>query len=346
MTSFHPLSVKSIIRQTEKAVQIIFQLPEALKETFKYQAGQYITLSANIQGEEVRRSYSICSDQGEDLSVVVKAIEDGVFSNYVNHNLKENDTLHVMPPEGNFVVGNYKATSNYCAFVAGSGITPVMSMLKSVLNENETSKFVLVYGNKSANETIFYNELKVLQSDYPNRLFVEYVFSQAHEDYARFGRIDKPIINFVVKNKYKDLDFSEFYLCGPEAMINQAKTVLLENGVEEDRIKFELFYSSAEAEDITSDGSTRLSVIVDDETHELVMQKDELVLDAILKQDIDVPYSCQGGVCSSCIAVIKEGKALMQKNQILTDSEVEEGMILTCQAVPQTNTLVVDYDDI
>jgi ring-1,2-phenylacetyl-CoA epoxidase subunit PaaE len=347
MSSFHTLSVKSIIRQTPKAVQIIFNIPEELKDQFQYEAGQYVTLSAHIDGEEVRRSYSICSAQNEDLSVAVKAIEDGVFSNYVNTTLKENDTLEVMPPEGHFVVDNLAATSHYCAFAAGSGITPVMSMLKSILSSNDTSKFVLVYGNKTPEETIFYKEINDLQAQYPDRFFVEYIFSQSREDNARFGRIEKPIINFTTKNKYSDIDFTEYFLCGPEEMINHTKEVLLENGVDANRIKFELFYSSAEAnENITSDGTTHLSVIVDDETHELVMQKDELVLDAILKQDIDVPYSCQGGVCSSCIAIVKEGKALMQKNQILTDSEVAEGLILTCQAVPQSSKLVVDYDDV
>lgn len=347
MSSFHNLRVKSIVRQTDKAVQVFFEIPLDLKDTFSYEAGQYITFSKTLNNEEVRRSYSISSGPHEDLSVVVKAIEEGVFSNYVNSELQEGDSLEVMPPEGHFTIDNLTDGSSYCAFVAGSGITPVMSMVKTVLQSNETSKFLLVYGNKSFAETIFFNELNTLKEEYADRLFIEYICSQTRDQDARFGRIDKSIVNFMTKNKYKELDFDEYFLCGPEQMIDTVKGVLLENGIAEEKVKYELFYSSKEAADVESlDGITKLTVQVDDETHHIQMNSDELVLDAILKADIDVPYSCQGGICSSCIAKVKKGKAVMQKNQILTEGEVEQGLVLTCQSVPQTSELEVDYDDI
>jgi len=347
MSLFYTLKVKSILRQTDKAVQLVFDVPEDLKSIFNYEAGQYITLSTSIDKEEVRRSYSICSAKNEDLSVVVKAIQGGVFSNFVNTSLNEGDALKVMPPEGHFKIDTLTENSNYCAFVAGSGITPVMSMIKTVLSANSTSKFVLVYGNKTYPETIFYNELKALKTKYNDRLFIEYICSQAQEEEARFGRIDKPIVNFITKNKYKEIAFTEYFLCGPEPMIELVKSVLLENGITESNIKYELFYSSKDAKDVEAiDGVTKLTVIVDDETHELQMKSEDVVLDVILKEDIDVPYSCQGGICSSCLAQIKKGKAVMQKNQILTEDEVEQGLILTCQAVPQSPELEVDYDDI
>jgi len=346
MSLFHTLRVKAIERQTDKAVKISFEIPENLTTEFQYQPGQYITLSTVINGDEIRRSYSICSTPNEDLSIVVKAITEGVFSNYANKKLKAGDKLKVMPPEGHFTP-SLDATSNICAFAAGSGITPVMSILKFVLQSNDTSKFLLVYGNKSPQETIFFEELLALKKHYPERLFVENIYSQTREDDAHFGRIEKPTINYALKNKYSGIDFSEYFLCGPEPMIEHVQDVLNDNGIENDKIKYELFYSEKEAEDIANtDGKTKLKIIVDDEEHELVMDQDDVILDAILEQDIDVPYSCQGGICSSCLAKIKTGKAKMRKNQILTDDEVEQGLVLTCQAQPQTPEVIVDYDDI
>lgn len=346
MSLFHKVQIKAVERQTDKAVKISFDIPEKLTSEFQYQPGQYLTLSKTIDGEEVRRSYSICSTPDEDLSIVVKAIAEGVFSNFANQNLKAGDSLEVMPPEGHFTL-SLDTTSNYCAFAAGSGITPVMSILKSVLKSNDNSKFLLVYGNKSPKETIFFEELLELQKTYPERLFVENLYSQTREDNAHFGRIEKPTVNYALKNKYSGIDFSEYFLCGPEPMIEHVQDVLKENGIDGDKIKYELFYSEKEGEDITNtDGKTKLKIIVDDEEHELVMDQDDVILDAILEKDIDVPYSCQGGICSSCLAKIKTGKAEMRKNQILTDDEVEEGLVLTCQAQPQTHEVVVDYDDI
>ena len=347
MSKFYSLKVKSIVRQTSKAVQVYFEIPEEVTSVFQFKPGQYITLSATIKGEEVRRSYSICTTPKEGLAVVVKAITDGVFSNFVNSQLKEGDKIEVMPPEGHFVIENQKEDSNYCAFVAGSGITPVMSLIKSVLNTNSKSKFVLVYGNKSPEQTIFFNEILELQKEFSERFFVEHIYSETQEDEAHFGRIEKPTVNYVLKNKFKGLDFAEYLLCGPEPMIEHVQEVLSENGVDKDAIKYELFYSEKADKEIEhTDGKTRLKIIVDDEEHELVMDQDEVILNAILEQDIDVPYSCQGGICSSCLAKIKSGKAEMRKNQILTDEEVEEGLILTCQAQPQTPEVIVDYDDI
>jgi ring-1,2-phenylacetyl-CoA epoxidase subunit PaaE len=347
MSHFHTLSIKSIKRQTPKAVQVFFDIPQELKDEFQFKPGQYITLSTTIDGKEIRRSYSICTTPEEGLAVVVKAIKDGVFSNYVNTRLKEAESIEVMPPEGHFVIENQDENSNYCAFVAGSGITPVMSLVKSVLQNNTTSKFVLVYGNKSPEQTIFFNELLELQKEYAERLFIENIYSETREDDAHFGRIEKPTVNYVLKNKYKAMTFDEFLLCGPEPMIEHVQEVLKENGTNKEAIKYELFYSEKDDKEIEhTDGKTKLKVIVDDEEHELIMDQDEVILNAILDKDIDVPYSCQGGICSSCLAQIKSGKAEMRKNQILTDDEVAQGLILTCQAQPQTPEVVVDYDDI
>lgn len=347
MNDFHTLTIKNIIRQTENAVQIVFDIPENLASEFTYKSGQYLTLEAEIGGETLRRSYSICASEDEDLSVVVKAISDGVFSNYANTSLKVGDTLNVHPAEGKFILPDNISDQSFCAFAAGSGITPIMSMIKTVLKTSETSKFVLVYGNKSPKKSIFLQEILSLQKTFPKRFFVEFIYSETQEDNSTFGRIEKSTVNYAIKNKFSAFDFTEFYLCGPEPMIDQIKATLIENGIDESKIKFELFFSSSEGNiEAAAVGKTNLTVVVDDEEFNLVMDQKDVILDAVLAEDIDAPYSCQGGICSSCVAKIKEGKVEMRKNQILTDEELEEGLVLTCQAQPLTSKVVVDYDDI
>ncbi|MGB8705441.1 MAG: ferredoxin--NADP reductase [Gillisia sp.] len=348
MNTFYPLKIKEIIRETSQAVSISFDVPADLKETFRFEAGQYITIKINLEGEELRRAYSICSaPKSGELKVTVKEVEGGKFSVLANNKLQGGDVLEVHPPEGKFVFKPGPGANNYAAFAAGSGITPVLSILKTVLSEEHHSKFILVYGNKSTDDTIFFKELLELQAQFPDRLFIEFVYSRTREENAHFGRIEKSTVNLVIRNKFQELRFKTFYLCGPEQMIYSVKDVLLENGIREKEILFELFSTEDTGEvDTSVEGETQLTVLVDDEETTFSMNKKETVLEAALENDLDVPYSCQGGICSSCIARIKEGKAEMRKNQILTDSEIEEGLILTCQAQPLTPTLKVDYDDV
>lgn len=345
MADFHALQIQAVSRLTKDAVTLSFDIPESLKSTFRYQAGQYITLKTTINGEEVRRAYSICSTpQSHILQVAVKAVEGGLFSLYANNTLKAGDTLDVHPPEGKFILNTTGNT--YAAFAAGSGITPIMSMIKTTL-ETTSHRFVLVYGNKRPEDTIFRDELLALREKYPDRFSIEWIYSQSREDNAHFGRISKPTVNFVVKNKYASWNIDSYYLCGPEAMIKEVSAVLQENGTPESHILFELFTSSEEGEVTENlDGSSQVQIIVDDETFELTMNQEAIILDAALDADIDAPHSCQGGICSSCIARITEGTAVMQKNQILTDREVAEGLILTCQAHPTSAKVVINYDDI
>jgi ring-1,2-phenylacetyl-CoA epoxidase subunit PaaE len=204
-----------------------------------------------------------------------------------------------------------------------------------------------LYGNKSPEETIFYAELNALAEKHSN-FYLKYVYSQARAENALAGRIDSTAVNYVVKNQMKDTDFKHYYICGPEAMIHTISDTLKANGVSEDSIYFELFTASSETNEEAEavSGKSTISITVDDEEFIFEMDASETILDAALKQKIDAPYSCQGGICSSCIARITDGKAVMEKNQILTDSEIEEGMILTCQAHPTTPTIAIDYDDI
>ncbi|WP_282134837.1 ferredoxin--NADP reductase [Seonamhaeicola maritimus] len=351
MSSFHKLTIKNIKRETEKAISISFNLPDNLKDTFAYKAGQYITLKTTLDGNEVRRDYSLCtSPKSNELKVAIKAVVDGTFSAFANKHLKAGDTLEVAPPKGRFVFEpNDNKTKNIAAFAAGSGITPVLSIIKCALEEEVHSKVILVYGNKSTQDTMFLNELLELQHEYKDRFSIQFVFSQKDEENSIFGRIEKSTVNYVMKNKHKHIEVDAFYLCGPEAMIHTVKDVLTDHGIEENRIHFELFKAAKPAEindEAVSEGKTNITVIVDDEETTFEMSQKQTVLEAALDEDLDAPYSCQGGICSSCLARIKEGEATMRQNNILTESEVAEGLILTCQANPTTPTLIVDYDDV
>ncbi len=348
MSKFYALKIKEIIRETPEAVSISFEIPENLTETFNYKAGQYITVKTKIKDEEIRRAYSLCSAPGSgEFKVTVKEVPGGSFSALANNIFKAGDILEVHPPEGKFIFEPGNKSQNYAAFAAGSGITPVLSILKTVLNKEPESTFVLVYGNKSVEGTIFFQELLELQQKYPERLFLEFIYSRTREENAQFGRIETSTVNYVLQNKFKETNFSSYYLCGPQEMIFKVTDILKEKGVAEDQILYELFTSEetgAVATDV--EGEVKLTIVVDDEEASFTMDNKKTVLEVALENDLDVPYSCQGGICSSCIARIVEGKAEMRKNQILTDSEIAEGLILPCQAQPTTSFLKVDYDDV
>lgn len=354
MSGFHTLSIKNINRVTEKSVSISFNVPENLREDFRFKAGQYITLKTQIDNNEVRRDYSLCvSPKSGDLKVAVKEVEDGTFSAYANNTLNVGDTLEVAAPKGRFIFEpNDQKTKNIALFAAGSGITPIMSIIKCALEEEVHSKVILVYGNKSTKDTMFLKELLDLQHQYNERFSIEFVFSQADEDDAIFGRIEKSTVNYVMKNKYKHIDVDAFYICGPEGMIHTVKNVLAEHDIKNDRVHFELFKAAKseepqETKTISSkSGHTQITIIVDDEETSFEMSAKQTILEAALDKDLDAPYSCQGGICSSCLGKIKEGAATMVQNNILTEKEVADGLVLTCQAHPTTASIVIDYDDV
>ncbi len=349
MSEFHTLTVSEVKKETPNSVAISFEIPSQIKEKYRYKAGQYITIKFKQGEKEIRRAYSICSAPGNGLlKVGVKKVKGGVFSEYANTELKAGDSLEVMLPEGKFILNPEASTAkNYAAFAAGSGITPVLSIIKTALIEEPNSTFVLVYGNQTLQESMFHSELLELQSSYPERFHIVFIYSRKQEGEALFGRIDRSTVHFLLKNKFKERVFNDFYLCGPEPMIEEVSSVLTAEGIEKNNIHFELFTTSKEGTLVDSHvGNTQLTVTVDDETETFTMPQSQSVLEAVLAKNIDAPYSCQGGICSTCIARIVEGKAEMRKNQILTDREIAEGLILTCQAHPTTATLVVDYDDV
>lgn len=349
MPHFHSLVIKEIIKETSSAVSILFEIPNDLQKTYAFTAGQYVTVRTKVNGEELRRAYSICSsEQSGELKIAVKAIENGLFSNYAYNVLKAGDTIEVAPPEGNFLLETNKENSKrYLAFAAGSGITPILSMIKTVLENEPKSTFTLVYGNKTAESTLFKNELDALSKKFIARLNIKYVLSQEEKNGTLYGRINKETVNYIVRDKFNHLNFDKFFLCGPEEMINEVSQTLTEDGFLKENINYELFVSSADKKDIsTADGISEITVLVDDEETTFTMDQKDTILAASLRHNIDAPYSCQGGVCSSCMGKVTEGHAIMSSNSILTDDEIEEGLVLTCQAHPTTPKISIDFDDV
>lgn len=345
MSEMYPLVISKITRNTPNAVLISFEIPEGAQENFRFEAGQYLTLETNINENKVRRSYSICSAPGEELQVGIKEVPKGVFSTHANRKLKEGESLLVAPPEGRFKYGPSNGGRQLAAFAAGSGITPIMSIIKAALSDHQDTQIYLVYGNKTPEETMFYEELKALENKYNGRLRIKWVFSRANVEGSFFGRIEAPIVKNTLNQLKEAAD--KFYLCGPEAMIQSVSETLKENGVASPKILFELFTASSEASaDVSASTASALEIIYDDVSYKLDAQEGKSILDTALDNKLDVPYSCQGGVCSSCIARIKSGKAEMESNLILTDDEIEEGLILTCQAHATSKRLVVNYDDV
>jgi ring-1,2-phenylacetyl-CoA epoxidase subunit PaaE len=348
--NFYKLIIKDITRETPSAVSIAFNIPEELKNNFQFIAGQYVTLKLTLDGQEVRRAYSICSSpKSNELRVSVKEVKNGLFSKFANQNLKVGDLLEVSEPEGKFVfTPNQDKQKNYMAFAAGSGITPVFSIIKSVLEEENNSSIVLIYGNKTPEDTIFHDELIALESNNLGRFTVQFIYSQANSNAQELhGRIDKSVVNHTL-NKHETKVFDQYFLCGPEEMINTVSAVLKEKNVSEKNIKFELFSSgnTKETSSNLAEGSTQITIMVDGEEISFEMSQKQTILEAALKEGVDVPYSCQGGICSSCICRVTEGTATMKKNQILTDNEVAEGLTLACQAYTNDAKLYIDFDNV
>jgi ring-1,2-phenylacetyl-CoA epoxidase subunit PaaE len=350
MSTFYKLAIQEIKKETSQCVSIVFNVPLAFQDFYKFIAGQYVTLKLTLDGQEIRRAYSICSspDSGE-LRVAIKAVKNGSFSKFANEKLAVGNVIEVGTPEGKFTFEpNQDRQKNYLGFVAGSGITPVMAIILSVLKQEPKSSFVLVYGNKSPEDTIFKEQLHELQLKYVGRLFVHNIYSQTQLDGDFFGRIEKSTVNFVMNNKHAEKEFEKFYLCGPEEMINLVTDVLKEKNIAEKEIKFELFSTSIKENAIEASNNehTKITVLVDGDQASFEMSSKQTLLEAALKQGIDAPYSCQGGICSSCLARVTKGSAQMKKNSILTDGEIAEGLVLTCQAHPTSSEIFVDYDDV
>jgi len=353
MSQFYTLTIAKINQLTADTVSILFDIPTNLTEVFNYTSGQYLTLKFNINGNDERRAYSLSSSHYTDklMEVAVKQVENGLVSTHINKNLKEGDRIEVMPPQGNFILEtNSNASNHYVAFAAGSGITPIISMVKSVLSQEKNSKFTLIYGNKTKESTIFYSELEELQNE--NFNIISVYSREKTGDSTTEGRINKERVDAIFKKNLELLKADKFYMCGPEEMIVAVDESLKAFGVSESKINYELFTTpvllakETSKEESNFDGEATVKVIYDDEEVEFTLKSDGLtILDAAMKEDVDVPFSCKGAVCCTCKALVTEGKATMDANYSLSEEEVAEGYILTCQAHPASSNLVVDFDE-
>ncbi len=356
-SSFHSLTIRSIQAETPDCLSLQIEVPRELQDSFAYLPGQYLTFRAGIEGEEIRRSYSLCSAPHEHKwTVAIKKIEDGKFSNYAHHQLKKGDRIDVMPPMGKFhptlQPDHHK---HYLAIAAGSGITPVLSILKSVLHAEPNSHFTLVYGNRDRQSIIFFEELEGWKNKFLGRLQIIHVLSRERTDSEiNQGRIDADKL----KRLGSLIDYrtvSECYLCGPEAMIETARITLPQLGIPATQIHFELFTTAAQqqkskqprsAADTPTGPQSVVTLRVDGRAVDVSIPQngDQTILDAALNQGADLPYACKGGMCCTCKAKLVEGQVKMEVNWGLEEDEIRQGYILTCQSIPTSEKLVVDFD--
>ena len=356
---FHPLRVRAVQPDTAEAVVVSFDVPPDLREVFGFTQGQYLTLRKEIDGQDLRRSYSICAgvDDGE-LRVGVRKVRGGVFSNWINEHLKPGDTVNVMAPQGRFFVPiEPQAQRHHVGIAGGSGITPILSIMKTVLAREPASRFTLIYGNRSIRSTMFKEEMEDLKDRYMTRLVLHHVFSDEHTDAP---------INMGVMNRDKLGEFlgagvvpaeriDHAYICGPFQMNDEAEAALLAAGVPEDRIHIERFGIAQPAgavgavihEAKPGDAEqAKVTIIRDGLKREITFYKDQpSILDCASAAGLEVPFSCTSGVCGTCRAKVLEGGVRMDRNFALDKNEVAAGFVLTCQAHPMTERVVMSFDE-
>lgn len=355
MSKFHSIPIKDVHKETEEASVVTFDIPEELYEEFAFRQGQHLILRHFFDGQEERRTYSLCSSPTENIwRVAVKQIPEGIFSTFVNSELKAGQSLEIMPPTGEFGVPISKTPKNYVAFVAGSGITPVLSMIQSHLAKEPESSFKLFYLNKQAKTIMFKEEIEQLRNRYLGRFEVYYFLSREHRDIDLFnGRFTEEKIEELSKSLLNVAVIDEVFLCGPEAMVSMIRKQLTSKGLRGDQIHSELFVSGLTEEDIARmkrlqeqkiDG---VNVTIRDggKDFHFIMTKDhDNILDAALAAGADLPFACKGGVCSTCKCQVENGEVEMKINYALEEEEVKKDYILSCQAVPLSKDVTVNFD--
>ncbi|MGI4834310.1 MAG: 1,2-phenylacetyl-CoA epoxidase subunit PaaE [Janthinobacterium lividum] len=356
MSRFHTLKIKSITRETPDCVSLAFEVPAALREAFRYQPGQYLTLRRQHQGEELRRSYSLCSSPlDEEWRVAIKKVPSGRFSTLAVDDLRPGDELDVLPPQGRFTTSPHPARAQrYALFGAGSGITPLLSIAKTVLQAEPGSHVYLLYGNRGRNAIIFKEQLEALKNKHMGRLSVFHVLSREQGDSdLLFGRLDQAKAAEFLRKVLPAARLDECFLCGPEEMIHGVRQALAEAGVAPEKVHFELFASAAGAAAKSTPSrplghenqQSQVTLRLDARAYRLDLSYyGDTVLDAALAAGIDAPYSCKNGMCSTCRARVTSGTAAMDVNYSLDENEVAAGYVLTCQARPTTPAVTVDFD--
>lgn len=356
MATFHKIKVKDIYKETNDCSVVTFDIPGPLLEEFQFRQGQHLTLKADIDGEDVRRSYSLCSSPIEsEWKVAVKLLPEGKFSTYVNNSLHIGDTLEIMPPSGTFGVSTDRVnTKNYLFFAAGSGVTPILSMIKTHLALEPNSTCKLFYVNRTAKSIIFKEELEQLRNTYFGRFEIYYFLTKEKRDIDLFnGRFDDEKMKVLTETFIDIPDTNEVFLCGPEDMVNYVSEYLVNAGLPKELIHFELFVSGLSEEDkLRAERLAQQNVegveitIVDGgkEFHFTMTSDYDNILDAALGAGADLPFACKGGVCSTCKCQILDGTVEMKKNYALEPREVAQNFVLSCQSVPTSEKVKLDYD--
>ena len=354
---FHPLRVREVRPDTDEAVVVSFEVPAELADIFRFTQGQYLTLRQDVAGQDLRRSYSICAgiDDGE-LRVGVRKVDGGVFSGWVHGSLKAGDQIQVFPPQGRFNVPiDPAARRHHVGIAAGSGITPILSIMKTVLAREPGSRFTLIYGNRRQASTMFKEEIEDLKNQYLTRLSLHHVFSREAVDAPLLaGRLDKAKLAEFLRTLVPAAGIDQVFVCGPFEMNEQAEGALKEAGVPEERIHIERFGTvemqtgrPAPHQVLESDAdAAKVLVIRDGISREIEFRKtDPSILDAAARAGMDVPFSCKSGVCSTCRCKLLEGEVRMDKNFALDKNEVAAGFILSCQAHALTDRVVISFDE-
>lgn len=358
MAKFHSLKIKEVRRETDDCVSIAFDVPAELTPEYQYQPGQHLTLRKKLNGEELRRTYSICAAPFEnELRVAVKKVEGGRFSSFANELLAAGENIDVLTPMGNFTVNtDVNHEKFYVAFAAGSGITPVISLMKTILKKEPKSFFTLFYGNQASRSIIFLEEIEALKNQYLGRLSVHHVLSREHPGNELFyGRISKDKCDIFLKRLVNPVDVDEFFLCGPEEMIEAARQSLQAAEVPDQKIHFELFTTpeqkagqktQVKKTDTRAAILSQIAVTLDGKTFSFELPSTgDTILDAASAYGADLPFACKGGVCCTCKAKVLEGEVEMDVNYALVEEELKAGYVLTCQSHPKTEYVHVSFDE-
>jgi ring-1,2-phenylacetyl-CoA epoxidase subunit PaaE len=372
MSVFHKVQVKSVQKETNDSVSITLDIPNELKNDFQYKSGQFLTFKVNVNGESLNRSYSLCSSPAfnEDPTVAVKVVKGGKVSTFFNEKLKSGDSLEVMPPMGNFLLKpSAENKKHYILFGGGSGITPLFSIIKTALKEEKESKVTLFYANFNSKSVIFKKQLTDLANANTDRFKVVHVFDEPEKSggFLGFGKKSAEELDFVegridekkallLLRENTDLNFknAEFYMCGPAGLMDSVGRAMVTLAIPADRVHREFFTEKKESDKQstevgtqsggTFDGLSKVSVIYDGNEYSFEMKDKETILDAALDANVDPPFACMVGACTTCRAKLIEGQVHMNDSEALTSKEIEEGYILTCQSHPKSNKLVVNYD--
>lgn len=346
------MSKKSLLKVIKKrkltkdSVEISFEIEKNLEKNFSFKPGQYLTLEKEIDGELIKRSYSICSSPDEiNLKTGIKTVKNGKFSNYAVKDLKVGDKIMVSHPQGKFLLKKNLESKNIFFLAAGSGITPILSMIKSLLQRDYMSKVLLVYGNKSEKTKMFAVELHDLADKYDNFILID-IYSKEKIKNKLNGRINGEILNHILKEKYSEVNFEEFYICGPNEMNLNCKEFIAENYISNDNIYTELFFNKKINKSSEIEKEVFFEITLDNEKYNFKSKSKKNILDELLANGVDAPYSCRNGICSSCVCKVIKGEVIMSENQVLSKDEVEDGLILSCQSLPKSKKIILNFDDV